>query len=98
MAADAEAKAAARTAQTVVETLSTDQGASYAGIDAQAVAQLEPSLAGADLTVTGEKTSYAVTATSSSGVEFTIDRSGGAVEYTCEPAGTGGCPAGGDWS
>jgi hypothetical protein len=97
VAADADAKAAARTAQTVVETLATEQNGSYAGIDESAVAQLEPSLGGADLTVTGEKTSYTITATSSSGVDFTVNGAGSATKYTCEPTGTGGCPDSGDW-
>ena len=99
VAADADAKAAARTAQTVVETLATDQNGSYAGIDEASVAQLEPSLGDADLTVTGDKTSYTIDATSSSGVDFKIVHSAdGANELTCEPVGTGGCPDSGDWS
>jgi hypothetical protein len=99
VAADAEAKAAARTAQTVVETLAIDQDGSYAGIDEAAVANLEPSLGDANLTVTGDRTTYTITVTSTSGVEFTVDHTAdGDNDLTCEPTGTGGCPDDGDWS
>ncbi|MDX6582275.1 MAG: hypothetical protein QOI10_1459 [Solirubrobacterales bacterium] len=99
VAADADAKAAARTAQVTLEALATEHNGSYAGADVSRLAQLDPRLADADLTVTSDDTTYTVDVASTSGVTFSITREkNGAVAFSCEPPGTGGCPDSGDWS
>src|SRR5688572_2172289 len=98
-AADAESKIAARTAQTVVEAIATGQNGSYAGIDAAALVELDPSLTGADIDIAADDTSFTITVAGESGAVYTVARtSDGATEYTCEPTGTGGCPDDGDWN
>ena len=98
IAADAEAKAAARTAQVGLEVYATDQNGSYKGADVEGLAELDPTLADADLTLTTDADTYTVTATSTSGAQFSVARdSDGKVEYACSPEGSGGCPASGDW-
>lgn len=102
---DAQAKAAARTAQTAIETFATDNSGSYATATPAALKEIEDTLvtepAGADNIISvpepGEDT-YTVTSTSGTGTAFSIVRkTGGVVEFSCTPVG-GGCPTGGDWS
>ena len=98
VAADADARAAVRTAQVTLEALATDNNGSYDGIDAADAAELEPALADADLTVTGDETTYTVEVTSASGTEFSITRDeNGKIEHTCSAPGVGACSASGDW-
>ena len=102
-AKDADAKAAARTAQTAIETYATDHNGSYAAADTAALVAIEPTLSdvGARLTVpTATATGYSVKVNSEvSGHEFTITRTGsGTTSQTCIPTtGAGGCPSGGNW-
>ena len=96
---DAEAKAAARTAQTAAETYGTDHNNDYTGLTTAAQLEaIEPALAEApnavvisDQSATGE---YTVTVQSSTGTDFSVERSGARSDQTCAPDG-GGCTAGG---
>jgi type IV pilus assembly protein PilA len=101
---DAQAKAAARTAQTAIETFATDHGGAYTGADSEALHDIEETLVeegGGDNEITvpaaGAET-YTVVATSGTETDFEIKRlAGGVVEFDCTPE-EGGCPTGGDWS
>lgn len=97
---DAQAKAAARTAQTAIETYATDNGGDYTGATAEALEKIEPTLEDADLAdPTGlSPDSYLVSVKSDTGTDFTIERDGGTVKFDCSDPGVGGCPTGGDWS
>jgi type IV pilus assembly protein PilA len=105
-ARDADAKAAARTAQTAIETYATDNQGSYDGADTAALRGIEETLNGAALavnvsgsngtaTTTADDTSYRVSVTSDTGNVFWIDRVGGSgvVTLECTDAETAGCPA-----
>jgi type IV pilus assembly protein PilA len=106
-ASDAAGKELARTAQTTAETISTDNGGSYATIltpaDLKNVEKSINTTAGTtDAYVSaalGTANSYTVTATAEpSGHTFTIARDlNGVVTRTCLPVGQGGCPASGNW-
>ncbi len=96
LAQDADAKAGARTAQTVLEVLYTESQTYEA--TPEELAALDPTLSEVDLTVEGTADTYEVTATSESGNTFTVSRdAAGAVTMTCETAGEGGCEEGGTW-
>ena len=107
-ATDADAKSAARTAQTAMETYATDNGgvvdASAGGVlaDAPALVAIEPSLGGADLTVSvdpdGEGRVYTVTADSETGNWFSITSTKGVATSDCDTKGEGGCPTTGEWA
>ena len=94
-AKDASAKAAARTAETAIETFATDNGGSYAAATPAALQTIEPTLNGATLTVpTHTASTYTVTVTSSVGEAFSISRAAnGTTTLSCTPANTNGCPA-----
>jgi type IV pilus assembly protein PilA len=105
-ATDSQAKSAARTAETSMETYATENGGKYEGATATILHTIEPTLV-----ATGTKnnvitipkataTEFEVTSESGSGTKFTIAReSGGTVKFSCTPFSTGGCPASpGDWS
>jgi type IV pilus assembly protein PilA len=109
-AKDADAKSAARTAQTAMESYATDNGGVYdANTEAVTVGKLkaiEPTLNDATLSVSGlAEHGYTVTVESSLGHDFNIIRDpGGTTMLTCTPAETDGCPAAstasdpaGDW-
>ena len=95
---DAEAKAAARTAVTAMETYYVDN-LTYAGATTDVLAQIEPALPVDRLTTEPSKDSYAITAASESGNSFTITKEAGGAGLvsTCETAGEGGCPESGNW-
>lgn len=110
---DAQAKAAARTAQTAIETYATDSEGKYTGAVPGDLEGIEPTLEDAKLLkvggaigvgggVEGEPgaETYAVGVESDTGTEFAIARSGGTVTFDCteKAEGKGGCPKGGDWS
>jgi len=108
-ATDAQAKSAARTAETTMETWATEHEGEYTGAEAGELQEIEPTLESATLEVGGELTegkaagapgaeNYAVSVESSTGSWFTIARSGGAVEFGCTPEKEGGCPTGGEWN
>jgi len=102
-ATDAQAKAAARTAQTAIETYATENAGSYKDATPAKLSAIESTLvtkAGDPNVITvplAEAGEYEVTSTSSKAHAFTIKRVGGVVTFTCAPVG-GGCPTGGDWS
>jgi type IV pilus assembly protein PilA len=106
-ASDAAGKELARTAQTTAETISTDNGGSYATITGPtSLSAVESSIKTAVSTTdaylsaaSGTSNSYSVTATAEpSGDTFTIARdSAGVITRTCLPKSSGGCPASGNW-
>ncbi len=97
-ARDADAKSAARTAQTAIETYATDNGGSYAGADVDSLIAIESTLTDRVFNVTSDDSSYTVTAQSETGNEFSITRnSDGTTELTCTTAGSAGCPESGEW-
>jgi type IV pilus assembly protein PilA len=99
---DTGAKTQVGTLQTAMETYSTENSGSYAGVTLPKLEAIEPSLA--------EKTSYVpsvgvVTAeeynVTSEAVatkdKFTLSSKAGVVSRTCTTAGKNGCPAAGTW-
>ena len=101
-AQDADAKSAARTAQTAIETYATDNGGSYVGATNTGTTQanlenIEPAMADMDWSIVGtpSATGYTVRGTSDSGRTFDVVRAGGNFSFPCSPNG-GGCD--GDWS
>jgi type IV pilus assembly protein PilA len=104
-ATDAQAKSAARTAETAMETYATESGGSYAGAEVSDLHNIEPTLQETGdnaITVESEPETFTVTSTSAKEHEFSITRNNdGTVTFTCNPEGEGGCPEdneGGDWS
>jgi type IV pilus assembly protein PilA len=101
-AQDTEAKSAARTAQTALETLYTDEQ-SYATGNVATLRAIEPALnegvAATGLAVTPNAQDYSVTVTQSkTGSTFTITKSAaGVVTRTCTTSGQKGCPSSGKW-
>jgi len=98
---DAQAKAAARTAQTAVETFATESEGKYGGATVEKLVAIEPTIQEAgdnkiELAKLGDS-AYEVIATSGTGTTFSIERNGGTVTFSCNPEG-GGCPPGKDWS
>lgn len=97
---DADSKEQVRTAQTAMETYSTDHGGSYGGADGDALVTIESTLSEVntagllDVTPSTDGKGYSVAVeTDDTGNVFTIERaSGGGVSYTCTDGGTGGCP------
>ena len=103
-ATDAQAKSAARTAETAMETYATEHGGSYVGAEPSQLHAIEPTLV-----ATGTKNNvitlsnlgaakFTVTSESGNATKFSITRNeAGTVTFSCEPEG-GGCPPGKDWS
>jgi type IV pilus assembly protein PilA len=104
-AKDSDAKEAARTMQTAVETWATDHGGEYNGTRVPTAADLrtiEPTLNNAtfaDADITATATSYSVAATSDTGNEFTIYRyTNGQLDSDCTTHSDAGCPSDGVWA
>ena len=102
-AQDTEAKSAARTAQTAMETFYTDEQ-TYVGADEAAVRKIEPALnegvAQAGLAISGQAVdAYTIVVTQAkTGSAFTIKKaSNGSVTRTCTAPGDKGCPSTGKW-
>ena len=103
-ASDAAAKTQVRTAQTAMETCSTDNNGSYEGCEATKLKAVEPTLSdttSATFTVVGSPTAtgYKVESVAKgTGDKFWIEReTGGGILRTCKPASEsnkGGCPNG----
>jgi type IV pilus assembly protein PilA len=102
-ASDAAAKSQVRTAETAMESCSTDNSGSYVPCEKEKLVTIEPSLndsSSASLTIGAVgSSSYEVTSESATTRDkFSIKRtSTGAIERNCEPAsnsGKGGCPNG----
>ena len=104
---DASAKELARTAQTTMETVATDNNGSYASVTAPAsLSAIEKSINTANngqaylSTATGSAGGYTVAATAAvTGDAFTIVNANGVITRTCSSPGTGsgdpgGCAAG----
>jgi type IV pilus assembly protein PilA len=100
-AQDTEAKSAARTAQTALETYYTDEQ-DY-NTDVAGLVAIEPALnegvANAGLAITPGDQSYTVTVTQAkTGSVFTISKDvDGNVLRECDTAGEKGCPSSGTW-
>jgi type IV pilus assembly protein PilA len=111
-ASDASAKESVRTAQTSIETYSTDNSGQYTGATVPLLQTIEPTVSplctgtpptNAPCTlVTGlGANAYTVTVYSKTGNSFAIARAAGSISYDCTvPAGgdRGGCPTGGKWN
>ncbi|WP_051324676.1 type IV pilin protein [Candidatus Solirubrobacter pratensis] len=98
-AQDTEAKSQARTAQTAMETLYTDEQ-SYLSGDETKLIEIEPALGSGNATlkvVTHAADNYEVMSTSKTGDTFSIKKTNtGVVTRSC--TGTkGGCPTGLTW-
>ncbi len=107
---DAQAKAAARTAQTAIETWATENQGEYTDATELILEDIEPTLADAPAIFIGGTmtngeptaetnpgdTTYAVGVESDTGNVFTIARNGGAVTFGCSTEGEGGCPDDGE--
>ena len=99
-AKDADAKAGVRSAQTAIETYSTDNDGSYLNADVGDLEAIEETLTNYDLSVPAAgANSYTVTVNSDTGTDFSISRAAsGALTYVCSAGGQGGCPTGGKWA
>jgi type IV pilus assembly protein PilA len=103
-AGDAKAKEYAHSAQVAMETCSTDHDGSYAECDLTALEAIEPTLGNAVFasgpTVEADKYEFAIEG-SNDEQTFGVKNTGGALEFPCTKAGTGGCPGAGggtgDW-
>ena len=98
-ARDADAKSDARTAQTAMETYSTDNNGSYAGASLGALQNIESALGGITATVSGTLDTYSIGVTQpQTGNVFTIAaRRGRCDDAELYHRGDGGCPTGGNW-
>jgi type IV pilus assembly protein PilA len=98
---DAEAKTAARTAQTAIETYATDNQGEYTGATPAILVGIEETLAdvGARLTVPrATANTYTVTVDSETTTDFSILReANGSTTLTCNRPNEGGCPDNGQW-
>ena len=103
---DASTKSAARTAQTAIETYSTDNNGSYAATSAN-LKTIEPQLPTADANFTVTASDGTGTAGGSDNYKINVVANGrtysitklaaGTVSRTCTPVSSGGCPASGTW-
>jgi type IV pilus assembly protein PilA len=97
-AGDAKAKEYVHTAQVAMETYSTDNNGSYAGATIAKLKALEPSLQNAPFLegegdFVAEESKYRVTVEGSKATQkFWVLNEGGVLTFSCEAAGTGGCP------
>jgi type IV pilus assembly protein PilA len=93
-AQDSSAKSLVRNAQTAMETYFTDHE-TYAGADKAALIAIEPALNDAELAEPSalDVDAYTITATSATGTQFSMEKTGGTLNRTCDKPGTGGCKA-----
>jgi type IV pilus assembly protein PilA len=105
---DSDAKTAANTAQTAIETLATDNNGSYASANGNpgALTAIEPALNNASFTVVSGADTYTITVTAdTTNNTFSVSRAAnGTVTHPCTVASAsnrGGCPGTGgnpgDW-
>jgi type IV pilus assembly protein PilA len=104
---DASAKELARTAQTTMELAATENGGSYALMtnpgkvheEEKTIPIAEVNGAGYLSAAEGTATGYTLTTSAgkSSGNTFTVENKEGTVKRTCVKAGSGSCPASGEW-
>jgi type IV pilus assembly protein PilA len=100
---DAQSKAYAKTAQTAMETYSTDNSGSYVGADEADLVAIEDTLGAATLDAEGTEDGYVITVTTpnSGGRTFSIEKEGSEVKFPCgigTSSDRGGCPTSGFWS
>jgi type IV pilus assembly protein PilA len=100
-AQDGEAKVYVVAAQKAIEVFHTENE-TYAGANATALANIEPSLGRArGLSISGTSTSYDIgvdSATPNGGGRFMLSRAAnGTVTRSCVNAGKGACGASGEW-
>jgi type IV pilus assembly protein PilA len=102
-AVDAQAKELARTAETTAESIATDNNGAYENVSTTELHKYEPSIRiTASTTVaylsaaTSGKSEYSVTATATSGDEFTIKKSatGEVTRHCVSPVSKTGCAGG----
>jgi type IV pilus assembly protein PilA len=97
-ARDSDAKSAARTAQTAIETYATDNNGSYADASVAILTGIETTLTDRVLSVNSADSTYTVASESDTGNVFSITRNAnGTTELTCTQTGRAGCPNNGDW-
>jgi type IV pilus assembly protein PilA len=102
-AGDSKAKENAHTAQVALETFATEHNGEYTTATVallQAIeptVQNEPAAAGEEgLKLAGlGKTGYTIESFASTGNDFKIKNTAGAMSFTCTTPGKGGCPAAG---
>jgi type II secretion system protein G len=97
-ARDAEAKAAAKTAQTAIETYATENNGTYTDADTADLVRIEETLGpwGTDLAVTSAEETYVVTVTSDTDNTFSVERTDTGA-FLLECTGDAGCPTDGTW-
>lgn len=103
-AMDAEAKMQVRTAATAIESYAADHDGNYAGATVDTLQAIEPTLSDVpdeNFEVRSHAhlgLRYRLTVISPTGNEFWVRRNiDGSVRYPCMVAGSGGCPASGEW-
>jgi type IV pilus assembly protein PilA len=102
-AGDAKAKETAHSAQVAMETCSTDNNGEYTACAAGDLETVEPTLTGAEFTVTTPaEGGYTIQVEGNSGWFKIVRSETGALSYPCQNGGVGGCPgtvgSEGDWS
>jgi type IV pilus assembly protein PilA len=103
-ASDSSAKESAHSAQVALETYATDHNGSYLNVDVPALQLIEPTVSTGGNVVTfpapaPTATDYQLRVTNSSTNHwFEIDKTANSISFVCQPAGQGGCPAGGNWA
>ena len=104
-AQDTQAKVVARTAETAMETFSTNNNGAYTGATVAALNSIEPTLLTTSATqaylsavTVGSANNYTVSATDpvTSNV-FSIVNNNGSISRGCTATGVGGCPSSGTW-
>jgi type IV pilus assembly protein PilA len=102
---DASAESLARNAATAMETYATNNNGSYANATPAQLNQITPALSTTVSTTqaylsaaSGTGTSYSISAISPTDTAtFTLSNTNGTEAFTCTPANTGACNAGGSW-
>jgi type IV pilus assembly protein PilA len=99
-ATDASAKELAHSAQIAAESYATDNSGSYAGLTPGGLEQYDQTIqtsatsgnAYVKSVSKANTNGYTINVLSANGTDtFTIDRSGGQISRTCQPANVGGC-------
>jgi type IV pilus assembly protein PilA len=100
-AKDADAKSAARTAQTAMETYATDHQGSYAAATGGDLETIEQTLVDAPnpvQVVSSDVNEYVISVDSETGTTFSITRlPNGQTLLECDDPSNAGCPSNGQW-
>ncbi len=102
---DASAESLARNAATAMETYATNNNGSYSNASVSALNTITPALNTSTTNgqaylsaASGTGTSYSISAISPTDTEtFTLSNTNGTEAFSCAPANTGACNAGGSW-